>query len=347
MPESIAETDIRAAGKAPTIHDVAAKAKVSAATVSRYLNGGRVRQGEAIAKAIEELAFHPSALARSLKSGTTRAIGVVVPDITNPYFAAVVKGIESVTRDDDYDLLLCNTDESVDRERRVVATLIAKKVDGLLMAPATEHGEPPSYLLSTGVPTVFIDRQLAEGAFDCILVDNLGGAAQAAAHLAALGHRRIGMISGSLETTPGRERYEGFVEGLHGAGLELSDLYTEFSDFRAGGGYQSMLRLLAARPQPTAVFVANNLMAMGALRAIHDLGLRIPEHVSFLSFDKLDLGELLNPPLTFIDRPAEEQGILAMRLLLSRMERREMGSPRTIRMEVKLIEGASCAPPHP
>lgn len=155
------------------------------------------------------------------------------------------------------------------------------------------------------------------------------------------------MISGSLETTPGRERYEGFVEGLHGAGLELSDLYTEFSDFRAGGGYQSMLRLLAARPQPTAVFVANNLMAMGALRAIHDLGLRIPEHVSFLSFDKLDLGELLNPPLTFIDRPAEEQGILAMRLLLSRMERREMGSPRTIRMEVKLIEGASCAPPHP
>lgn len=345
MPKSITEIDIRHTGKVPTIHDVAARAGVSAATVSRFLNGGHVRQADAVGRAIDELDFHPSALARSLKSGATRAIGVVVPDITNPFFAAVVKGIEAVTRDGEYALLLCNTDESVDRERRVVATLMAKKVDGLLMAPATEHAEPPSYLLSTGVPTVFIDRQLADGTFDSILVDNEGGAAQAAAHLAALGHEQIGMISGSLETTPGRERYEGFVEGLRVAGLELPRHYTEFSDFRVSGGYQSMLRLLAVQPQPTAVFVANNLMAMGALRAIHDMGLLIPRDVSFLSFDKLDLGELLNPPLTFVDRPMEEQGILAMRLLLSRMERSEMGPPRTIRMETKLMEGASCAPP--
>ncbi len=345
MPESITEIDTRRAGRSPTIHDVAASAGVSPATVSRFLNGGRVRQSVAIGRAIDELGFRPSALARSLKSGSTRAIGVVVPDITNPFFAAVVKGIESVTRDDEYDLYLCNTDESVEREHRVVASLMAKKVDGLLMAPATEHAEPPSHLLSTGVPTVFIDRQLAEGDFDSVLVDNEGGAAQAAAHLISLGHERIAMISGPLETTPGRGRYEGFVEALRAAGLELRVEHTAFSDFRASGGYQSMLRLLAVQPQPTAIFVANNLMAMGALRAIHDLGLRIPDDISFLSFDSLDLGELLDPPLTVIDRPMEEQGVLAMRLLLNRMEHRDMGPPRTIRLETKLKVGASCAPP--
>ncbi len=347
MPESIAEIDTSRPGRTPTIHDVAARAGVSPATVSRFLNGGRVRRSSAIGRAVDELGFRPSALARSLKSGSTRAIGVIVPDITNPFFAAVVKGIESVTRDDEYSLYLCNTDESVEREHRVIASLLAKKVDGLLMAPATEHAEPLSYLLSTGVPTVFIDRHLADGAFDSVLVDNEGGAAQAAAHLVSLGHRRIAMISGSLETTPGRGRYEGFVEGLRVAGLELRPRHTVFSDFRVSGGYQSMLRLLAVQPQPTAVFVANNLMAMGALRAIHDLGLRMPDDISFLSFDRLDLGELLNPPLTFIDRPMEEQGILAMRLLVSRMEHSEMGPPRTIRLETKLSVGGSCAPPVP
>jgi LacI family transcriptional regulator len=345
MSESITETDISRAGKTSTIRDVAARAGVSLATVSRFLNGGRVRQAGAIGRAIDELDFHPSALARSLKSGTTRAIGVVVPDITNPFFAAVVKGIESVTRDDEYDLLLCNTDESVDRERRVVATLMAKKVDGLLMAPATEHAEPPSYLVSTGVPTVFIDRRLAVGDFDSVLVDNEGGAALAARHLMSLGHERIAMVSGPLETTPGRGRYDGFVEAARAAGLELRAEYIALSDFREDGGYQSTLRLLAVQPQPTAIFVANNLMSMGALRAIHDLGLRIPDDISFLGFDDLDLAELLDPPLTVIDRPMAEQGVLAMRLLLSRMEHRDMGPPRTIRLETRLKVRASCAPP--
>ena len=345
MPESITEIDPRRAGRSPTIHDVAATAGVSSATVSRFLNGGRVRQADAIQQAIDELGFRPSALARSLKSGSTRAIGVVVPDITNPFFAAVVKGIESVTRNDEYDLYLCNTDESVEREHRVVASLVDKRVDGLLMAPATEHAEPPSYLLATGVPTVFIDRHLADGGFDSVLVDNEGGAAQAVAHLTSLGHERIAMISGPLETTPGRGRYEGFVEAMRVAGLETRPEHAVISDFRTTGGYQSMMRLLAVRPQPTAVFVANNLMAMGALRAIHDLGLRIPDAISFISFDGLDLNELLDPPLTFIDRPMEEQGVLAMRLLLSRIEHHDMGPARTIRLETRLKLGASCAPP--
>lgn len=345
MPESITEIDIRRAARASTIHDVAARAGVSSATVSRFLNGGRVRRAGAIRLAIEELRFHPNALARSLKSGATRAIGVVVPDITNPFFAAIVKGIESVTRDDDYDLLLCNTDESVDREHRIVATLMAKKVDGLLMAPATEHAEPPSYLVSTGVPIVFIDRRLAGGDFDSVLVDNEGGAALAARHLMSLGHERIAMVSGPLETTPGRERYDGFVEALRAAGLQLRTESIALSDFREDGGYQSTLRLLGAQPAPTAIFVANNLMSMGALRAIHDLGLRIPDDISFLGFDDLDLGELLDPPLTVIDRPMEEQGVLAMRLLLNRMERRDMGPARTVRLETKLTIRASCAAP--
>lgn len=328
-----------------TITDVARLAGVSTTTISRYLNGERVRAQEAISEAITELRFRPSQAARSLKLGVTRSIGVVVPDVANPFFAAVVKGAESIARDRGYSVFLCNTEESGEREEEVLATL-AERVDGLILAPTTEPADVPAVLRSPGLSVVFLDRELATtDAFDSVLVDNEGGARQAARHLLELGHERIGVISGPLDTTPGRGRYEGFVAELAESGMELGEDMLQVGDFRQESGYQGALRLLALKRPPTALFVANNLMSIGALRALNAMRVRPPEQISFVGFDDLDLAEILNPPLTVIDRPMEEQGALAMRLLLARIDEPNGMPPQHIVLDTRLLVRGSTAPP--
>ncbi|WP_113703025.1 LacI family DNA-binding transcriptional regulator [Nonomuraea lactucae] len=329
-----------------TIHDVAARAGVSPATVSRFLRGGRVRSSEAVQAAVDELGYWPSAAARSLKSGRTHTIGGVVPDITNPYFAAVVKGMESVTRAEDYRLLLANTDESGEREDHVLADMI-RRVDGIILAPATEQDRTPLHVRDADVPLVFVDRDLAGGErFDAVLVDNAGGGRQAAEHLLGLGHTRIAAISGSQDTTPGRCRREGFLDALRGAGVEPPPEYDLAGDFREASGYQLTLSLLSLPEPPTALFSANNLMTLGALKALHDMRVDVPGRMSLIGFDDLDTGPLLRPPLTVIDRPMVEQGVLAMRLLLRKFEPEYADdTPRRIVLDTELVERSSTAPP--
>lgn len=329
-----------------TIHDVAARAGVSPATVSRFLRGQRVRSAEAIQAAVDGLGFQPNVAAQSLKSGRTRAIGVVVPDITNPYFAAVVKGMESVSRDGGYRLLLANTDESVEREAELLAAM-ARQVDGIILAPVTEHEEAPLELRDSGLPVVFIDRDLADGeSFDAVLVDNLDGGRRAAEHLLALGHTRIAMISGGQESTPGRYRRSGFMEALDAAGVEMPQELDLIGDFREERAYQLTLALLSLAEPPTAIFTANNLTTLGTLKALHDMRVDIPGQISVIGFDDLDTGPLLRPPLTVVDRPMVEQGVLAMRLLLHRFgDSQTQDLPRRIVMGIKIIERASTAPP--
>ncbi|MEU8305888.1 LacI family DNA-binding transcriptional regulator [Actinomadura sp. NPDC048955] len=329
-----------------TIHDVAARAGVSPATVSRFLRGQRVRSAEAIRAAVDELGFAPNIAAQSLKSGRTRTIGVVVPDITNPYFAAVVKGMESVSRDRGYRLLLANSDESGTREADLLADM-ARQVDGMILAPATEHEQTPLQLRDSGLPVVFIDRDLADGeSFDAVLVDNRAGGRQAAEHLLSLGHTRIAMISGGQESTPGRYRRDGFVEAVSAAGVEIPPEYDIIGDFREERAYQLTLSLLSLAEPPTAIFTANNLTTLGALKALHDMRVDVPGQISLIGFDDLDTGPLLRPPLTVVDRPMIEQGVLAMRLLLHRFDDSQTRDlPRRIVMDTKIIERASTAPP--
>jgi LacI family transcriptional regulator len=330
-----------------TIADVARLAGVSTASVSRYLSGQRVREHVAIEKACQELRYRPNAMARSLRSGRTRSIGVVVPDITNPYYAAVVKGVQDVTIDGPYHVFLSGTDESAERQHDVLVEL-AGRADGLILIPATEQSEPSRELQQSRIPVVLVDREAEDvHAFDSVVVDNAGGARMAAEHLLKLGHERIAMIGGPLNTTPGRERHGGFVEALADAGVVLDPAFDEDGRFNTEGGYQSALRLLGARPGPTAIFSANNLMTIGVLRAINELGIRVPDEISLIAFDDLDLGALLTPPLTCITRPTAAQGALAMRLLLRRLEEEPGdGEPRQatrIVMDVSLTVRGSTA----
>ena len=324
-----------------SIGEVAKLAGVSAATVSRHLSGQRIRSSDTVERAIAELGYSPSAIARSLKSGLTRNIGVIIPDITNPFFASVVKGIEEGSRDQSYNLLLCNTDEVADRQDRMLRTLLGL-VDALILTPAIESVEVPDALRRHEVPVVLLDREFGEElGFDSVLVDNAGGARQAATYLAQIGHERIGVISGPLESTPGRLRHEGFLAGMEEAQLTTEPGLTVVGDFREIGGYVGMKSLLAADP-PTAVFVANNLMAMGALRACKEAGVVIPSDLSFVSFDDLELGNLLEPAITTISRSAIAQGALAMSLLAERLSGEAPVEARKCVLEARLTVRDSC-----
>lgn len=326
------------------ISDVARRAGVSTATVSRYLRGERVRNAERVVQAIEALDYRPAVAARSLRSGIHYAVAMVVPDITNPYFAAVAKGVESVFRDTHYRLFLANTDESSKIEDAVLNDVLPR-VDGIILAPAVEQEETPLRLGREGMPIVLVDRELTEKTFDSVLVDNPGGAAAAARHLIELGHTAIAMISGPLGNTPGRARYDGLLAALAEFGIQPPPEYLEVADFRESGGYRAMLRLLDLPEPPTAVFCANNVMTVGGLKALAAKRVMVPRDVSLIGFDDLDLGMLLHPPLTVIDRPAEEQGALAGRLMLRRLEGDQNDGPNRVVMPTKLVVRASCGKP--
>jgi LacI family transcriptional regulator len=311
---------------------------VSTSSVSRHLKGQRVNGSAAIDEAMRELDFRPSALARSLKSGRTNTIGLVVPDVTNPFFAGVVKGAESVAQVAGYQLVLCNTDESAAREHAVLST-IRDRVDGLLLAPARDDAETTESLAALGMPIVLVDRTLpAPGDADAVLIDNAGGATAAARLLIEHGHRRIAFVSGPLDTTPGAERHAGFMAECDAAGV---DVLLEVADFKERGGYQSAMRLMARADPPSAAFAANNLMTIGVLRALRDLGIAVPHAVSVIGFDDHLLADLLDPPLTVIDRDMENQGAVAMRMLLARLAGDATGPGRTVRLETRLLRRSS------
>ncbi len=333
------------ANERATVHDVAALSGVSAATVSRFLRGQRARSAEAIQAAVDQLGYKPSVEARALKTGRRYYVGVVVPDIGNPYFGAVVKGMESALRDSGYRILLANTDEDSARESDILADM-SRRADGLILAPTTEGSRAP-LAVREGPPMVFIDRDVTGGdRFDSVLVDNYDGGRQAAEHLLSLGHTRIAGINAALNSTPGRTRRAGFVDTLATAGIEIPPEYDRIGDFREASGYQQTLALLALPTPPTAIFTANDLMTLGACKALRAMRVDVPRQVSLIGFDDLDFGELMAPPLTVIDRPTVTQGVLAMRLLLGQLENPEADRvPRRIVLDVKLIERGSTAGP--
>jgi DNA-binding LacI/PurR family transcriptional regulator len=309
------------------------------------LNGRRVRTEAAIRAAIAETGFSLNHTARSLKSGQTRSIGVVVPDISNPFFAQAVRGIEVSSRVERYNIFLCNTDESAVRQEEVLDSLIGR-VDAVILAPATESAAVPRALGVMRVPVVLLDREFAEhDLFDSVLVDNQGGAGAACRYLVQLGHRRIGLISGPLNATPGRTRHEGFLAALQAQGVAVRPEYVHVGDFRERSGYMAAKSLISLPEPPTALFVANNLMAIGALKALRESRVRIPEDISFVSFDELDIGELLEPRLTTVSRPTVEQGALAASLLSERLRGEAPATARRCVLETQLSVRESCCPP--
>lgn len=324
----------------PKLDDVARLAGVSISTVSRYVRGLPVRRPEQIAAAIEELNYWPNAMARGLRSRVKHAIGMIVDDITNPFHASVVRGIQSAAGASDYKFYLVTANDGL---AEAIADL-SSRIDGIICAAPPDH-DVVAALRATGQPTVLLEFEPIGHAhpFDAIVVDNFGGARLAGDYLLQLGHERIGVIGGLLTTSPGRDRYDGFVSALTESGRGVDATLVEFGDFSHESGYQAAARLLARDRPATAIFAANNMMALGALKYVHDVGMRMPTDLSFIGFDPIDWSELMSPAPTTVERPTEEQGAIAMRMLLDRIAGKGPEKSVRIVLDTYLAVRGSCA----
>jgi LacI family transcriptional regulator len=326
-----------------TIRDVAERAGVSIATVSRVFSGGaRVTEdiGRRLRAAALSVNYQPNRVARNLRVRQTRTVGVIVPDIENPFYTSVIGGIEEVLQASEYSLLLANSNENPKREQANVRTFQGEGVAGIIFA-STGDTAIYSQLLAASVPLVAVSRVPEDLRIDTVSVANRAGARSAIEHLVKLGHKRIGFISGPSWITTAKERVLGYEEGLSAAGIGVDRGLIQYADFRQRGGYEAMRELLRLKKVPSAVFVGSNLMTLGALQAIHEDGIRIPEDLAVVGFDDLPWAVSLNPPLTAVAQPAYQVGLTAARLLLDRLGNRNR-AVRNVVLETSLTIRASC-----
>lgn len=333
----------------PTSHDVAKKAGVSVATVSRVLNDSPLvtestRQN--VLSAVKALNYQPNHAARSLRAGRSHVIGLIISDIQNPFFTSIVRGIEDVAHQHGYSLVLCNSDEDPEKEKLYINVMRSEEVAGVILASASEANPQVDDLITYNIPVVAIDRQVDGRTIDSVLAANIEGAHAAVVHLLELGHRCIGFIGLPLTHTPGKERYEGYQRALRDNQLPMSQSFVRIADAKQQGGYESTRDLLTQQPCVTALFVANNLMTLGALDAIRERSLRIPDDISIIGFDDMPWANLLQPPLTAIAQPTYELGQRAAELLLERLKDRDKPVTHE-KLETRLIRRGSTSQPRP
>lgn len=327
-----------------TIKDVANKAQVSPATVSRVMNdqphvAEHIR--ERVLQAIRDLNYRPNRTAQRLRSAESHLVGVILSDIKNPFYTLVLGGVENILSEKGFSVLICNSHMDQGRENDFIKLMLAEGVAGLIVAPTKETSDNLAEAVKNGLPLVVIDRRMTRPKTDVVLADNQNGARLAIQHLLELGHRRIAIVNGPQHLTSGRERYTGFREAMEDAGVSVDDRLVRFGDYQLESGYALTHDLLTQPPLPSALFIANNLMTIGALNAIHELGVTIPGDIAVIGFDDLPWAASLNPPLTTVGQPAFDIGVHAAELLLNRME--FPGRPaRTIVLGTELLVRASC-----
>ena len=306
-----------------TIKDVAARAKVSSATVSHVINGTRKvapATVERVQQAMNALDYHPNAVAQSLRTQKTNVIGAVVSDITNPFFATLIRGAEDAAIEAGYSLIVCNSDESLEKEDRYVRLLRRRQIDGLLISPVGDGSHSVVHELPKWkVPFVFVDRRVDDVEADAVLSDNEEGAYQATRHLIERGHRRIGLILGIKGATTTEERFAGYQNALDEAGLPFLTELISYGKYRVIGGQKSVSELLSLSGPPTAIFTTNNLMTIGVLQELFHRQVVIPEQMAVVSFDDPNLGELLRPPLTVVTQDPYSMGKVAVERLLFKL----------------------------
>jgi len=311
--------------KRPTQADVARVANVSQAMVSYVLNGNTfvsfpAETRQRILNAIDQLGYQPNRTARSLRTNKTLTIAAIIPDITNPFYPAFERGIQDVADERGYDVITYNTDGLAEKERKSIQSMLEGRVDGLVAVLFHTRASDLFPLLDHNIPVIRLEAtQKAAGSrpLDNIYLDNVAAARSAVTHLVGKGHERIGMLAG--QGGPTRFRINGYRDALRSRGLPFEPDLLQAGDFNDQGGYQAMRALLALTPRPTAVFAANDLMALGAYLAIREAGLHIPHDVAVVGFDNIPTSRLVSPPLTTVDQFQHRVGQRAAEMLLERL----------------------------
>ncbi|GAA1492278.1 LacI family transcriptional regulator [Curtobacterium herbarum] len=328
-----------------TIKDVAARAGVSAATASRVLSGNAATSEEsrrAVEQAAKDLDFRPNLQARALRSTRSDTIGLLVSDVRNPFFADLAHSIEQAALAEGYVTLLGNANERADQQNRYLDTLIARRVDGVIVAPQGNDTGTVQQLVDRQVPTVFVDRVIPGLDVPSVTTDSSTGIRQTVEHLAALGHTRIGYIAGPQSVSTGRERFTAYQDAVVAAGLSEDPDLIVFGDFQAASGSAGVTTLLQLADPPTAIFAADSLMAVGAIAILNRLGLRLGRDIALVAFDDIEWFSLLEPALSVVAHSVEDMGRVAVDLLRDVIDG---GRPESVRLPSELIVRASSATP--
>jgi LacI family transcriptional regulator len=321
-----------------TIRDVAHSAGVSAATVSRVLNGYPHVSPTVVHRvqaAVAALGYRPNGVARSLRQKSTRVWGLIIADIQNPFFTAIVRGVEDVAYESGSSLLLCNSDENLEKEQLYLDIMLGERVAGVLIAPASQRESDFSMLLQHNIPVVAIDRTCDRTPVDTVLVDNRTAARDATTHLLEAGSRRVACIVGSPLISTSAERLAGYSDALNAAGISYDERLVRYADSQTAGGYAAMHELLAHAEAPDAVFVGNNLMTIGALEAIRANGLSIPADIAIVGFDDMVWASVAAPSLTALAQPTYDVGHLGGSLLARRIAG-SSSTPKTYSLQAEL-----------
>jgi DNA-binding LacI/PurR family transcriptional regulator len=308
----------------PSLNDVARAAGVSIATVSRAISHPELVKLETqtvVGRVMQDLGYRPSRVARRLRQrgGKRHLLGLLIPEVHNTHFAEIARGVESAAYANQFAVILCNTEENPEKEDFYLEVMRSESVDGIIVAPLHDHDEAIIKFVESGIPAVCVDRRFNHPRVDQVVVDNRRGAFDAVEHLIVRGHRRIGMITGLLHISTGRERKLGYEQALLAHGLPVQPELLRQGDNQQSAGLALAEQLLSLPEPPSALFISNNLMAVGAMRAIHARGLRIPQDVAIISFDDTPWAEVLNPPLSVVRQPTYELGRAATDLLLQRL----------------------------
>lgn len=328
----------------PTIRDVAELVGVHPSTVSRVINDdSRISEKtkNKVLLIIKKLGYTPNAIARGLKIKRTYTLGMLIPDITNPFFAEIARGVEDAANANGFNIILCNTDDKLKKERIYLEILKEKRVDGLILGTAHIRDKSILELEKKKFPYILLSRNIEGLDKNCVIVDDVVGGIIVTEYLIKLGHRRIAHITGPPTVRVANNRLEGYKFALEKHQIEYYEELVEEGDFRIKGGYQAMKKFLELPEPPTAIFAANDLLALGAMQAIQKKKYHIPEDFCIIGFDDIRLASFVYPPLTTIRQPMLEMGALAVKMLLKIIEEGEFNQ-RKIVLKPKLIIRESC-----
>ncbi|MCX7946907.1 MAG: LacI family transcriptional regulator [Hydrogenophilus sp.] len=326
-----------------TIREVAVRAGVSPSTVSHIINNTRFvapETRERVLAAMAELNYRPNVLARSLRRGETRTLGLILPDSANPFFAEVARAIEDAAFRAGYNVILGNTENDLAREQVYVDVFVQKQVDGLIFVATGDQSPSLEELLRLELPVVVVDRQLPGLHVDSVLTDNLQGGLMATRYLLSRGYRRIGCITGPSHLTPSAERVVGYRQALLEAGVAIDESLIRRGDFHPHSGYALTHELLRLAQPPAALFVCNDMMALGALRALAEAGLRVPADCAVVGFDDIELASYAHPPLTTIRQDKGALAETAVQFLVERIANPSLPA-RTHIVATSLVERQS------
>ena len=330
---------------AATMKDLSRETGLGLATLSKYFNGGTVREKNRILieAAVKKLHYVPNEVARSLKTQQTRVIGVIIPELSNAFITSIISSMEDILRKHDYAVIVCDCRSDPKREKEAVEFLLHRRVDGLINMATDMTGSHLKGALSAGIPVLLIDRLIdsLRGKTSAVVIDNVHAASQAVRKLTDLGHRQIGLVLGSPNLYTTNHRLTGYLNALKEAGITPTDEYIRYGDYTMDGGYQAVQELLRLKSRPTALFVTNFEMTLGAMLALQHNGIRVPEDLSVIGFDKLELFGEIFPDLTLIRQPQLSIGRESANLMLDLLVNHGSVSHRIVTLSTELTEGSS------